>query len=65
MFLSTPTPEELKQSDLPDLLDMLARQTAEYTRIFKKEGISPNAITVRELIQKIQVAIQEKKSESK
>ena len=62
MFLSPPTLEELKQSDLTDLVDMLARQTAEYTRIFKLEGISANSVAVRDLILNIQAAIKEKKS---
>jgi hypothetical protein len=65
MFLSTPTVEELIQSDLHDLVDMLAKHTVDYTRQFKKEGINPNTAATKEMIIKIQKAIDVKMSEKK
>ena len=65
MFLSTPTVEELLQSELPDLVDMLAKQTAEYTHRFKQEGITPNTAVIKEMIKKIQAAIDIKKNSQK
>ena len=44
MFLTTPTLEELKQSDLPDLIDMLSKQATEYSRLIKIEGITSKTI---------------------
>ena len=35
MFLTPPTLEELKQSDLPDLVDMLSKQSIEYSQLSK------------------------------
>jgi len=61
MFLTPPTLEELKQSDLPDLLDMLSNQSIEYSRIIKLEGITSKSIAIRELILNIQSAIESKK----
>jgi hypothetical protein len=37
---NAPTLEELKQSDLPDLVDMLSKQATEYSRMIKIEGIT-------------------------
>ena len=65
MFLSTPTVEELLQSELPDLVDMLAKQTAEYTPLFKKEGITPKTAAIKEMIERIQAAIDIKKKSQK
>jgi len=62
MFLMPPTLEELKQSDLPDLVDMLSRQATEYSRLIKTEGITSKTIAVKEFILNIQAAIDAKKS---
>jgi hypothetical protein len=62
MFLTPPTLEELKQSDLPDLVDMLSKQATEYSRLIKIEGITSKTIAVKELILNIQTAIDAKKS---
>jgi hypothetical protein len=62
VFLSTPTLEELKQSDLIDLVDMLSRQALEYSQLVKREGISSRSIAVKELIINIQSAIDAKKT---
>ena len=62
MFLTPPTLEELKESDLPDLVDMLSKQATEYSRLIKIEGITSRTIAVKELILNIQTAIDAKKS---
>jgi hypothetical protein len=61
MFLTPPTLEELKQSDLPDLVDMLSKQSIEYSRIIKLEGVSFKSNSIKELILNIQTAIESKK----
>ena len=61
MFLTPPTLEELKQSDLPDLVDMLSKQSIEYSRLIKLEGITSKSYAIRELILNIQTAIEIKK----
>ena len=62
MFLTPPTLEELKESDLPDLVDMLSKQATEYSRLIKIEGITSRTIAVKELILNIQTAIDTKKT---
>lgn len=62
MFLTPPTAEELKQSELPELIDMLANQTAEYTRLLKQEGASFKTAAIKEMILNIQTAIDIKKT---
>ena len=57
MFLTTPTLEELKQSDLPDLIDMLSKQATEYSQLIKIEGITSKTIAIKDLILNIQTAI--------
>jgi hypothetical protein len=60
MFLTPPTLEELKQSDLPDLVDMLSNQSIEYSRIIKLEGVTSKSIAIKELILNIQTVIEAK-----
>ena len=60
MFLTPPTLEELKQSDLPDLVDMLSRQSIEYSRIMKLEGVTSKSLAIKELILNIQTVIEAK-----
>ena len=62
MFLMPPTLEELKQSDLPDLVDMLSKQATEYSRLIKIEGITSRTIAIKNLILNIQTAIDIKKT---
>ena len=62
MFLMPPTLEELKQSDLPDLVDMLSTQATEYSRLIKIEGITSKTIAIKELILNIQTVIDTKKA---
>ena len=62
MFLMPPTLEELKQSDLPDLVDMLSKQATEYSQLIKLEGITSKTSAVKELILNIQTAIDAKKT---
>ena len=62
MFLTPPTVEELKQSDLPDLADMLSKQAAEYSRLIKMEGVTSKTIAIKEMIINIQTAIDAKKN---
>ena len=61
MFLTPPTLEELKESDLPDLVDMLSKQSIEYSRIIKLEGVTSKSLAIKELILNIQTVIEAKK----
>ena len=61
MFLMPPTVEELKESDLPDLIDMLSKQTIEYSRLLKIEGSGLKSVAIKEMILNIQAAIDAKK----
>lgn len=65
MFLMPPTLEELKQSDLPDLVDMLSKQATEYSQLIKIEGITSKTIAIKELILNIQTAIDTKRTSEK
>ena len=65
MFLTPPTLEELKESDLPDLMDMLSNQSIEYSRIIKLEGVSSKSLAIKELILNIQTVIEGKKVSEK
>ena len=65
MFLMPPTVEELKQSDLPDLIDMLSSQATEYSRLTKREGINSKTLAIRDMILNIQTAIDAKKASQK
>lgn len=65
MFLTPPTLEELKQSDLPDLIDMLSKQATEYSQLIKIEGITSKTIAIKELILNIQTVIDSKRSSEK
>ena len=60
MFLTQPTLEELKQSDLPDLLDMLSKQSIEYSHLIKLEGVTSKSLAIKELILNIQTVIEAK-----
>jgi hypothetical protein len=62
MFLTTPTLEELMQSDLPDLVDMLSKQATAYSQLIKIEGITSKTIAIKDLILNIQTAIDAKKA---
>ena len=61
MFLTIPTVEELKRTDLPDLMEMLVKHTNEYHTEIRIEGTSPNSVAIRNLINNIQSAIEAKK----
>ena len=61
MFLTPPTLEELKQSDLPDLVDMLSRQSIEYSNLIKLEGVTSKSLAIKELILNIQTTIENKR----
>ena len=65
MFLTPPTLEELKQSDLPDLVDMLSKQSLEYSSIIKLEGLTSKGLAIKELILNIQTAIESKRISEK
>ena len=65
MFLTPPTLEELKESDLPDLVDMLSNQSIEYSRIIKLEGVTSKSLAIKELILNIQTVIEAKKVSEK
>jgi len=65
MFLTPPTLEELKQSDLPDLVDMLSKQSIEYSNLIKLEGVTSKSLAIRELILNIQTTIENKRMSEK
>jgi len=65
MFLTPPTLDELKESDLPDLVDMLSRQSIEYSRIIKLEGLTSKSNAIKELILNLQTVIESKKASEK
>ncbi|HEY5969333.1 MAG TPA: hypothetical protein VIU35_15245 [Chitinophagaceae bacterium] len=57
--------EELKESDLPDLVDMLSKQSIEYSRLIKLEGVTSKSLAIKELILNIQTVIESKKVSEK
>jgi hypothetical protein len=61
MFLTPPTVEELQQSDLPELIDMLSKQATEYSRLIKIEGVTSKTIAIKDFILNIQAVIAAKK----
>ncbi len=65
MYLSAPTLQELQQSELPELVDMLSKQAAEYSRLIKIEGVTSKTIAIRDLIINIQTVINAKKVSQK
>jgi len=65
MFLTPPTLEELKESDLPDLVDMLSKQSIEYSRLIKLEGVTSKSLAIKEFILNIQTVIESKKVSEK
>ena len=65
MFLMPPTVEELIESDLPDLIDMLSKQTTEYSRLLKIEGSGLKSVAIKKMILNIQAAIDAKKVSQK
>lgn len=65
MFLTHPTIEELRQSDLPDLVDMLSRQTLEYSQLLKTEGTTSRTLAIKEMVLNIQAVIDSKKDSQK
>ena len=62
MFLTAPTIEELKELDLPDLVDMLSKQASEYSQLIRREGASIKSVAIKEMILNIQAAIDVKKT---
>ena len=65
MFLTPPTVEELQQSELPELVDMLSKQATEYSRLIKIEGLTSKTIAIRDFILNIQSVIDAKKAAQK
>ena len=65
MFLTTPTLEELKQFELPELIDMLARNTLVYIERFREEGVTSTTTSLRQAVINIQMAIDSKKGAEK
>jgi len=65
MFLTPPTVEELQQSDLPELIDMLSKQATEYSRLTKIEGVTSKTVAIRDFILNIQAVIDAKKTAEK
>lgn len=63
MLLTAPTIRELQNLDMVNLIDMLAEQTAFYTKYLKEIGFSNESEAYRQLIVDIQAAIQIKQKE--
>jgi|KBSSwiS6_1023812.scaffolds.fasta_scaffold07232_2 hypothetical protein len=61
MFLTSPTSEELRAADLPDLIEMLVKHTSDYHHELHTEGITPKSLATKELLRNIQDAIESKK----
>ena len=54
--------DELKNIELPDLLDLLSEYTSTYTKLLAENTRSDEFITAREMIRLIQGEIQMRKS---
>jgi hypothetical protein len=65
MTLHQPSFEELLQLDLNNLVDLLVVQTTEYSCLLKDEGLSFNTRNQKELVNRIQSAIDLKLSNEK
>lgn len=61
MFLTSPTAEELRETDLPDLIEMLVKHSNDYHHELQTEGITPKSLAIKELLRNIQNAIEFKK----
>ena len=62
MFLTIPTIEELKKTDLADLIEMLVKHTTDYHEALKTEGVTSTSLAIRVLINNVQAAIEAKKT---
>jgi uncharacterized protein (UPF0276 family) len=62
MFLTVPTIEELKQLDMPVLLDMLAYQTNLYLQLMRSVAVENTIQNCKESIINIQAVIQMRKN---
>ena len=62
MFLTVPTIEELKQLDMPVLMDMLAYQTNLYLQLMKSVSVEKTIQNCKESMINIQAVIQMKKN---
>jgi hypothetical protein len=56
-----PSLEELKQYELPDLLDLLVKETEIYTRLHSEKGYTPELDWQRDRIKMVQFTIGYKK----
>ena len=64
MLLTTPSIAELQSLELSSLIDMLAQQTAFYTKYIKDFGFTHTSESQRQLIVDIQTAIKLKEGNS-
>jgi hypothetical protein len=62
MFLTVPTIEELKQLDMPVLVDMLAYQTNLYLQLMKSVSVEKTIQNCKQSMINIQAVIQMKKN---
>lgn len=62
MFLTSPTSEELREADLPDLIEMLVKHTNDYHHQLQTEGITHKSLATKDLLRNIQNAIESKKN---
>ena len=58
MFLTNPTSDELRSLDRDTLTQMLNIQTMAYTELLNEEGLSARAQAQKELVIRIQEAIE-------
>jgi len=64
MYLTNPTIPELQLLDLPVLVDMLAKQTADYVQLVSGEGFNIRTAAAKESLQNIQAAIESKSKQA-
>jgi len=62
MLLTNPSVEELQNLELASLIDMLAHQTAYYTKYIKDHGFTHESECHRQLLVNIQAAVERKES---
>lgn len=61
MLLTMPTIEQLKDLELPELLDWLTKYTAHYCRLIRNEGFTEESESYKQIVRNIQKSIEAKK----
>ena len=60
MYLHNPSISELHLLELPVLIEMLSKQTAEYLNLLKEEGYTARTLAMRDAVTDMQGVIQQK-----